>query len=571
MTQAQPTRTSIIKEEATAHRGMVATKDRLATEAGIIMLEAGGNAVDAAVAACLAVGVVEPASSGIGGGGYLVYQVGDQGGAIGFPMRGPLAATPDMYEMSGEPAVGNFGWAGVVDNANLEGFRSVATPGAVAGLCEAHRRYGRLPLKEVVAPAVAIARNGFSPSWFGLYAMSLLAGKLLKYDELRRVFMPGGEMPTGDLVDRALLKQPDLADVLDAIGRRGPGAYYRGDIAKAIVADVRDNGGILSEEDFAQYRPFVWDGGLEFPYRGHTVRVPPYASAGITSAMTLKLLDGFDVASMGHNTVETLHAYISCARLAYADRFAYVADPDSADVPWAGLVSDDYTSARRDSIGPTAPRTHEPGDPWAAEGRKPEVVLAGSRPALDDGTTHLCVIDGEGNAVSLTNTLMSGFGSGIVPKGTGIVMNNGMMWFDPVPGRVNSIAPGKFPLNNMTPALVLDAQGVRLAVGASGGRRITNCVTQLIVKVLDYRMGPQAAIDSPRVDCSTPHTSVDPRLDGGVKAGLEAKGHRLMVISEGLVQSGFASFASPVAIVRSGPEEFMAGVDTFHSAYAAGI
>ena len=571
MTQAQPTRTSIIKEEATARRGMVATKHRLATEAGITMLEAGGNAMDAAVAACLAVGVVEPASSGIGGGGYLVYQVGDRGGAIGFPMRGPLAATPDMYEMSGEQAVGSFGWAGVVDNANLEGFRSIATPGAVAGLCEAHRRHGRLPLKEVIAPAVAIARSGFSPSWFGLYAVGLLAGKLLKYHELRRVFMPGGEMPAGDLVDRPLLKQPDLADVLDAIGRGGPDAYYRGDIAKAIVADVRDNGGILSEEDFAQYRPFVWDGGLEFPYRGHTVRVPPYASAGITSAMTLRLLGGFDVASMGHNTVEMLHAYISCARLAYADRFAYVADPDSADVPWAGLVSDAYTSARHGSIGPTAPRTYEPGDPWAAEGRKPEVVLAGSRPALDDGTTHLCVIDGEGNAVSLTNTVMSGFGSGIVPKGTGIVMNNGMMWFDPVPGRVNSIAPGKFPLNNMTPALVLGDQGVRLAVGASGGRRITNCVTQLMVKLLDYGMGPQAAIDSPRVDCSTPRTGVDPRLDGGVKAGLEAKGHRLMVISEGSVQSGFASFASPVAIVRSGPQEFRAGVDTFHSAHAAGI
>ncbi len=146
-----------------------------------------------------------------------------------------------------------------------------------------------------------------------------------------------------------------------------------------------------------------------------------------------------------------------------------------------------------------------------------------------------------------------------------------MMWFDPVPGRVNSIAPGKFPLNNMTPALVLDGQGVRLALGASGGRRITNCVTQLIVKVLDFGMGPQAAIDSPRADCSTPHTSVDPRLDGSVKEGLEAKGHRLVVIGEGFVQSGFGSFASPVAIVRSGPKEFRAGVDTFHSAYAAGI
>jgi gamma-glutamyltranspeptidase/glutathione hydrolase len=165
---------------------------------------------------------------------------------------------------------------------------------------------------------------------------------------------------------------------------------------------------------------------------------------------------------------------------------------------------------------------------------------------------------------------MSGFGSGIVPKDTGVAMNNGMMWFDPVPGRVNSIASGKFPLNNMTPALVLGPDGVRIAVGASGGRRITNCVTQLIVKVLDYGVGPQEAIDSPRVDCSTPATSVDPRLDEAIRADLEGRGHELLVMGEGFVQTGFASFASPVAIVR-GDGELRAGVDTFHSAYAAGL
>lgn len=565
-----PTITRVVKEEARADSAMVATKDIEATRAGLAMLEAGGNAIDAAVAACLAVGVVEPASSGIGGGGYLVYQVGEQGGVIGFPMKGPLAAKPDMYELTGESATGSFGWPGVVDDANIEGFRSIATPGAVAGLCEAHLRFGKLPLSEVVAPAVRLARKGFSPNPFGLYQISGMGGMLFRYNELRRVLMPGGNMPGGDVVDRVVLKQPDLANVLEAIGKGGADAFYKGDIAAAIASDIRRNGGILSEDDMAQYKPLVWDKGLEFGYRGCTVRVPPFACAGTTSAMTLKLLDGFDIAAMGHNSVDMLHAYISCARLAYADRFQYLADPAFADVPWNGLLSDAYTARRRATIGDTAPAAYEAGDPWREEGRQPDSVLPASRPAVDNGTTHLCVMDGEGNAVSITNTIMSGFGSGIIPKGTGVIMNNGMMWFDPVPGRINSIAPGRLPLNNMTPALVLDGDGVRMAVGASGGRRITNCVTQQIVKVLDFGIGPQAAIDSPRVDCSAPYTCIDPRLDADVQAGLEAKGHTLKPISEKFIQSGFTSFASPVAIVRAA-DGVRAGVDTFQAAYAEGI
>ena len=225
--------------------------------------------------------------------------------------------------------------------------------------------------------------------------------------------------------------------------------------------------------------------------------------------MTLKMLDGFDVRAMGHNSVEMLHAYISCARLAYADRFQYMADPGHVDVPWEGLVSDSYTTRRRASITDRAPAEYAPGDPWVEEGRGPREALPASLPAFDTGTTHLCAMDADGNAVSLTNTVGGGFGSGIVPKGTGVVMNNGMLWWDPIPGRINSIMPGKLPLNNMSPALVLDSDGVRLSVGASGGRRITNCVTQLIVKTVDFGMGPQDAIDSSRIDCSTPFTSVD--------------------------------------------------------------
>ncbi len=567
---SQPTITRVVKEEARAPSAMVATKDREATRAGLRMLAQGGNAIDAAVASCFAIGVIEPASSGIGGGGYLVYQVGDQGGVIGFPMKGPLAAKPDMYELTGEAATGSFGWPGVANDENIEGFRSIATPGAVAGLCEAHRRFGKLPLSEVIAPAVSLARDGFIPNLFGLNQIGGTSGMVARYGELRRVLWPGGNLPMGDVVDRAVFKQPELASVLEAIGKGGPDAFYKGDIAKAITSDIQDNGGILSEEDMASYEPKIWDGGLEFKYRGHTVRVPPFACAGITSTMTLKLLDGFDLSSMEHNSADMLHAYISCARLAYADRFQYLADPAFADVPWNGLVSDEYTELRRASIGDRMNGSVEAGNPWVQEGREPTSVLPASRPAEDKGTTHLVVTDSEGNGVSITNTIMSGFGSGIIPKGTGVIMNNGMMWFDPVPGRINSIAPGRLPLNNMTPALVMDRDGVRMAVGASGGRRITNCVTQQIVKVIDYDMGPQEAIDSPRVDCSTPYTSIDPRLDSEVVADLEARGHDIRSIPESFISSGFSTFASPVAIVR-GADGVRGGVDTFQAAYAEGL
>ena len=562
--------TDFIKTEAVSKNGMVATKDRLSTEAGLQMLKLGGNAIDAGVAACLAVGVVEPESSGIGGGGYMVFQVGEQGGVIGFPMKGPAGAHPDMYELTGEASVGSFGWAGVRNDANIHGYRSIAVPGCVAGLLEAHKRFGKLPISEVTRPAAKIAREGFSPGWFTLYKFGSLSKMLLRYPELGNTFMPDGSLPYGDLESPHMLKQPDLANSLDAIGKDGANAFYRGELTQAIVDNVVANGGILSTDDFDKYRPFFWQRGLEFNYRDKVIRVPPFASAGITSAMTLKLLNRVDLRTLGHNSTETLHAYISAAKMAYADRFQYVADPEFADVPWNGLISDDYAARRSEQITDNAPSSYEPGNPWIEERREPKFVLESSKPRPDNGTTHLSVIDGDGNAVSITNTIMSGFGSGIIPKGTGIVMNNGMMWYDPVPGRVNSIAPGKYPLNNMTPALVMGSDGVEIAVGASGGRRITNCVTSLLVKMIDFGMSPQDAIDAPRIDCSSLTTDVPPELDPDVIAGLVEKGHNIRILGDGFTQTGFAKFASP-AVVAKKEGLYTGGVDTFHSAHAAGI
>ncbi len=568
---ARPSVATVAKSEAYAPGGMVATKDWHATRAGIEILEQGGNAVDAAVAAGFAVGVVEPMSSGLGGGGYLVYQVGDRGGVIGFPMKAPLSAEPGMYELTGQAAVGDFGWPGVLNDENLDGPRSIAVPGAVAGLCKAQELLGNLPLAEVIAPAVRLAREGHLPRWHNLHALGMSAPRLLAFEGLRRAFMPGGKLPATDIANPSPFIQPELADVLESIGREGPDAFYTGDIAKAIVDDISSNGGILCGRDLAEYRPMIWERGLEFAYAGHTVRVPPLACAGTTTAMTLRLLSGFDVESFEHNSADALHAFISGARLAYADRYAHMADPAFVDCPWQGLLADGYIDQRRGLISQSEIGAIGPGDPWAFQDTQPREKLPASLPALDSGTTHLCVMDAAGNAVSLTNTLMASFGSGFVPQGTGVVMNNGMMWFDPVPGRINSIMPGKYALNNMTPALVMGPDGVRLAVGASGGRRITNCVSQLISKILDFGMGPQAAIDSPRVDCSLPATSVDPRIPVRVIDELRSRGHRIEVVSDRGLASGNVSFASPVAIVRDPGTGFRAGVDTFHSAHAEGL
>ena len=565
------TRTSIIKSEAHSEGAMVATKDRHATEAGLDILSAGGNAIDAAVAACFAIGVVEPASSGIGGGGYLVFEVGGSGGVVGFPMRGPLNASSEMYKLSGEPVGGGFGWAEVLGDENLEGPKSICTPGAVAGLFAAHRLHGRLPMPELMAPAINLARAGFTPGWHNSYALNSAASRFYKFPELKRIFMPDGSLPSGFGSEPGSLKQPDLADTLEAISREGPGIFYKGEIAHAMVNAVQQGGGVLSLEDLSRYQPFVWDGGLEFNYRGHNVRVPPYACAGTTSAMTLKLMNRFDLKALGNNSVEMLHAYISAARLAYTDRFQYMADPEMCDAPWQGLVSDEYIAQRVADIPREITGKFLPGDPWKYEDHQPEIRKEASLPGWDYGTTHLCVIDREGNAVSLTNTLGGSFGSGFVAEGTGVALNNGMMWFDTLPNRINSIEPGKLPLNNMSPALVFDSSGVRIAVGASGGRRITNCVTQLAIKIIDFGMGPQEAINSPRVDCSMPYTSIDPRLDKSVVSELNRRGHNIEPIGDGGLNIGFPSFASPVAIVRDGDKDLRAGVDVFQSAYAAGI
>ena len=557
------TRLTIEKSEARGRRGMVATKHEAASAVGVDVLAAGGSAVDAAVAAALAVGVVEPWSSGIGGGGYAVVTGPELAEVVAFPMRSGSGATPDRYPRDGRANVSAFLWDGVVDDANIHGYRAMGVPGAVAGLGLLHERHGRLPWRDLVLPAVELARQGFELSWFDLMYMEGTAAAARRHPELQRNFYPNGEPPQSDHMERIRINQPELAATLDVLAEDGVEAFYRGDIAAAIADACAANDGVIERADLAAYRASV-SPPLTTTYRGNEVLTPGPGCAGPTTIETLNIYEHAASAGVAHDDVERLHAYLWSSRLAFADRFEFMTDPERADAPWDALASKEYAATRAAAIDPNAPPPiPDAGDAWAFQ----DPARALERQKSETSTTHLCTADADGMLVSLTNTLGGAWGSEVVPGETGIAWNNGMFWFDPVPGRPNSVAPNRTGLNNMTPTIVRAPDGRTLAVGASGGRRITNCLTQLIAHVFDFGMGAQEAVAAPRLDASTPWVTVDPRFGDESIDNLRARGWDVRVP----IYPGRTAFASPAIILRDADGGLGAGVDVFHSASAQGL
>ncbi len=557
------TESSIEKSEARGQHGMVATKHAAASAVGAEVLAAGGSAADAAVASAFAVGVVEPWNSGVGGGGYAVVSSAEATEVIGFPMRSGTGATAEKYPLDGRENVSGFLWNGVRDDANLHGYRAMAVPGAVAGLALLHQRHGEMPWKELVQPAVALARQGFELSWYDTAFMATMATAAQRHPELQQRYYPGGAPPMSDHFDAVRLTQPELGNSLEVIALDGPDSFYVGDIAAAVVSDSIANDGVIERADLADYRAQV-GAPLHTTYRQATVLLPGPGCAGPTTAETLNIYERFDVSSHDHNSAERLHVFMNAARLAYADRFRFMTDPARADVPWEALVSKTYAGGRYDLIGPYALTDGvKPGDAWAYQDEARE----GQRLKSETSTTHLCTADGRGGLVSLTNTLGGGWGSEVIPGNTGIVWNNGMYWFDPVPGRLTSVAPRRFGLNNMTPAIVFAPDGRALAVGASGGRRITNCVAQLVGNIVDHTLGAQEAINAPRVDASTPWVTVDGRFGDETISELQRRGWDVHTPPF----PGRSAFASPTLILRDADGGFGGGVDVFHTAGAQGV
>ena len=520
---------------------MVVSEHPLATTVGKSLLEAGGNAADAAVATAFALAVVYPQAGNLGGGGFALWVPHDPAApplALDFRETAPAAATPALYlDPEGR----------VVPERSLAGPLAVAVPGSPLGLWAFHRELGRLPFAQVVAPAIVLARDGFSvDAWLALALRKPeLRARLVAGGMARAVFYPGGEpLSEGDL-----LVQEVLADTLARIASAGPDGFYRGDVAEAILGAIEPRGGVLSRADLAGYRP-RWREPLRGWFRGlEIITMPPPSSGGLVLLQVLSMLDGLPlddellrtraervyeepVASADPVGLSgrALHWWIEALRAAFADRVRHMGDPDFWDVPVDELLSPRNIAARRTSIGELANAGVEPLAVPPREGGE---------------TTHLSVLDDEGNAVSLTTTLNSTFGSGIMVRGGGFLLNNEIDDFSIVSGvpdqfglvggSANALAPRKRPLSSMTPTVLREGgQTVRMVLGSPGGPKIISSVIEVILRTEVYGQSLADAVRAPRLhqQWSPSETLVEPGFDPRLLQDLQNRNHTVRVLSE---------------------------------------
>ena len=519
--------------DCVAENGMVASKHPLISKAGIDALRRGGNAVDAAVAAAFMDCVVEPAMNGLGGEGVMaIHLESGENVIVDYVGRPAESSTPDMYELSEDMEPGWMGWRKVKGEANVRGHRACATPGTVAGLTEALKRYGTLSLEEVVEPAAKVAEEGFPMGWATASVIFRRMRFFSQFPEWRRIYLHDEMWPylpnfyTTAKPQR--LANPELARSLRSIAVEGADVFYGGWIADAIAEEMERGGSLITLEDLAKYEPIIHE-PEPGSYRGLEVVYDPTHS-GTTMLQTLKILEGYDLTSLSFNSPERVHLVAEALGFAFADRFRYMGDPGYVEVPHKGLASKEYAATLRKRISLDKAGAVEPGDPWPHE---PEC------------TTALAVADKAGNMVCVNQTLVNSFGCGVVIPGTGIVMNNAMYGLDPTPGNANSIAGRKRRIQNVCPTVVLREGEPFMVLGAPGGRNIQVSVAQVISHVVDYGMGIQDAVDAPRVTRETGAVFVDSRLPLRVRERLTEMGHDVV-----WVDAELKSWGRPVAVLR---------------------
>ena len=507
-------------------RGVVSAGHPLAVSAGLDALERGGNAVDATVAAAFVEFVAEPNNAGIAGYGHLAAFTGGRFLTVDHGPRAPLAATPDMFTTVG-PEPEGYAWPGVEGDANDVGHLSPAVPGAVSGLHALHARSGRLPWSTLLEPAIALAEEGLVVSWYLLLLIAARVEEIRARPALAAILMPEGRLPRARTEDEPgeRLDQRELAATLRRVAEEGPDGFYRGAVAEAIAAELAGGGGIITTEDLATYAPKLID---EQPARFRDVDfITANDQVGTES---LAILDCFPRGAVSPGSAGHLHLLAEAMGCAFVDNVTYAGDPDHVEAPLAGLASPGFARLRADGIAldAAAPRPLRTADPWpfqdGAPRDAPPPSVGGAR-----GTTQVVVADDEGGLVALITTIGGDFGSLVAVPGTGVLLNNSMMNYDPRPGRANSIAPGKMPFFAV-PAVVAarEGRGVFAAAG-SGGYPILTGVVSTMVNHVEHGMDVQAAIDEPRVHTQGDEIHVDGRVPDAVLAELEAMGHRVVV------------------------------------------
>jgi gamma-glutamyltranspeptidase/glutathione hydrolase len=497
------------RSEVIAAHGMAATSQPLATQIALDVLKSGGSAVDAAIAANAALGLMEPTGNGIGGDLFAIVWDAERQELVGLngSGRAPALMTLEYFREHG------------IEKIPAHGPLPVSVPGTVDAWFELHARYGRLPMPDVLAPTIRYARDGFPVSEVIAYYMARNAPYLEKYPGFAATYMPGGRTPaTGEM-----FRNPRLADTLEAIARGGRDEFYEGEIARKIDAYMTENGGLLRYEDLAAHESESIT-PVSTNYRGWDVYELPPNGQGIAALQILNILEGFDVAAMGFGSAEYIHTLVEAKKLAFEDRARYYADPDFVDVPVAVLISKEYAAERRKLIAPDKAAVAYP---------------AGDAKPDEGDTIYLTVADADGNMVSLIQSNYRGMGSGMTPGDLGFVLQDRAELFSLQEGHANVLAPGKRPFHTIIPAFVMKDGEPLMSFGVMGGSMQPQGHAQIVVNMVDFGMNLQEAGDAARINHRGSSQPTGERMtDGGVvhlergfgddvRERLEAMGHRL--------------------------------------------
>jgi gamma-glutamyltranspeptidase/glutathione hydrolase len=497
---------SFVKKAVAAEGGIVTSQSLAAAKIGATVLADGGNAVDAAIATSFAVGVLEPWMSGIGGGGYMLVAMAGapEVQCVEFGMIAPKTLDPADYPLTGGTTQALFEWPSVKGDRNIKGPLSVAVPGTVDGMRVAHETFATLPWARLLEPAAALAQAGLPVDWYTVLSIAVAARELSENAGARKIYLPGGLPPAPAAAEgpppRLALGKLDIT--LRRLAKAGAREFYEGETARAIAAEMQRLGGKLSAADLADYRARVVPAPAS-SYREVEVFAPGGLTAGPTLARTLEFLTADMEERSGRAPgPDAYRAYASALDRAYRERLQTMGD--------------------------------------AGDG------TARNNPASASCTTHISVVDRQGNMVALTQTLLSRFGSKVLLEDSGVMLNNGIMWFDPTPGRPNSMAPGKRPLSNMVPTILRKSGQPWAALGASGGRRILPAVAQILSFLVDFGMDLDAAFHCPRLDASGAGVTLDNRLSPEIKAAIDPA----LAVRRGTLDVHPVLFASPNAVMR---------------------